>query len=491
MQTEVRESGRFERTVTVQLGNEELAAATKRAAARISKNMKIKGFRPGRAPLQVVERHVGADYLRSEAVEEAIQNIVPEAIDEAGLDPVTIPTVSAVRDDGDNGIVEIDIVVTLWPVLDALPDFGDIEIEVEDPAVTDEEIVEQIDALREQFAELVDHEGELGIGDFALIDITVEHEGSPVDSAGAKDLMYEIGSYSFIEGIDELLDGAEVGGTVTGDGTLPEGYSDAGGEDVTLSLTIKEGRKKILPELTDEMVEEASEFETATQLRAAIEANTAAYKVHTQRSIFRDKVVEHVLGEVDFDLPDALLDAEVDARVRNLAARLKQSDISLEDYLKTTGQDEMSFIATIRSEADNALSTRVILESIAAIERWEVTNDELVDHVVSMLQISPEEATKVTEGWKADGQVETLTSDILRERALSSLVDSANAVDADGNPVDLTPVLIEVGIERNDEEPRDDERDEEGSEAETVEEHQAESDDEITADEHDEHEEQG
>ncbi|MFV1971418.1 MAG: trigger factor [Acidimicrobiia bacterium] len=458
MQTEVKESGRFERTLTVQLENDELATAMKRAAAKISRNMKIKGFRPGKAPLQVVERHVGADYLRSEAVEEAIQNIVPEAIDEAGLEPVTVPSVSAIRDDNEDGTVEIDIVVTLWPVLDALPDFGEIEIEVEDPSVTDEEVTQQVDALREQFAELVDHEGDLSDGDFALIDIAVEHEGEAVESAGAKDLMYEVGSQSFIEGVDVLLADAAVGKTVTGEGTLPEGYSDKGGEDVTLTITIKEGKKKNLPELTDEMVEEATEFETASELLEAIETNMRAYKVHTQRAALQDKVVEYVVNEVEFDIPEALVNAEVKARVRGLVARLGESDISIEDYLKITGQDEETFIASTRAEADQALSTRVILESISAIESWEVEDDELVEHAVKLLDVSEEEAATVVDRWREDGQVEALTGDILRERALASLVDSATAVDADGNPVDLTPVVIEpeeanTREENNQEEP--------------------------------------
>ena len=443
MQTEVSESGRFERTLTVQLENEELAAATKKAAAKISRNMKIKGFRPGKAPLQVIERHVGAEYLRSEAIDEAIQLVVPEAIDEAGLDPVTVPSVSAVRDDNEDGIVEIDITVTLWPVLDALPEFGDIEIEVEDTTVSEEEIAEQVDALREQFAELVDHEGELSDGDFALIDIDAEFDGEAVESAGAKDLMYEVGSESFIEGVDALLADAAVGQTVTGEGTLPEGYSDKGGEDVMLTITIKEAKKKNLPDLTDEMVEEATEFETAAALLEAIETNMHAYKVHTQRGVMQDKVLQYVVNEVDFELPEALLSAEVEARLRNLVARLGESELSIEDYLKITGQDETTFIATTRAEADQSLSTRVILESIAAIEGWEVDDDELIDQIVKLLDVDADEASSILDGWKTDGQVEALTGDILRERALTSLVDSATAVDSDGNPVDLTPVVID------------------------------------------------
>ena len=168
MKTEVKESGRFERTLTVRIENDELAAAKKAAAAKISRSMKIKGFRPGRAPLAVVERMAGVDYVRSEAIDEAIQDVVPAAIDDAGLEPVTVPSVAAIRDESEDGYVEIDVTVTLWPELDALPELGEFEIEVEDPAVTQEEIDEQLDALRNQFAELEDYEGELSDGDFAM-----------------------------------------------------------------------------------------------------------------------------------------------------------------------------------------------------------------------------------------------------------------------------------------------------------------------------------
>ncbi|MDJ0791872.1 MAG: trigger factor [Acidimicrobiia bacterium] len=442
MQTEVNESGRFERTLTVRLENEELAQAKQRAARKISKSMKIKGFRPGKAPLGVVERMAGADYVRSEAIEEAIQDVVPAAIDEAGLEPVTVPSVSAIRDDNEDGTVEIDVLVTLWPILESLPDFDDFEIEVEDPAVTQEEVDQQLDALRNQFAELEDHDGALDVGDFAMIDIAVTQEGESIESASAKDLMYEVGSGSFIPELDEMLDGAEVGATVTGDATLPEGYSEKGGEDVTLTVEITEGRRKVLPELTDEMVSEATEFDTEEDLVDAIERNMLAYKVHTQRSVLRDKAVQYALNEVDLEVPEALVNAELEARVRNLITRLEGDNIDIQDYLRIVGQDEATFIASMRDQAENALSTRILLESIAAVENWEVSDDDMIEHVETLLQGQEGDPQELIEAWKASGQIESLTGDILRERALESLVEAATPVDADGNPVDLTPVEI-------------------------------------------------
>jgi len=461
VKTEVKESGRFERTLTIWIGSEELAAAKNRAAAKISSNMKIKGFRPGKAPLAVVERAAGADYVRSEAIDEAIQNVVSAAIDEAGLDPVTVPSLSAVRDDNEDGTVEIDVVVTLWPTLDALPDLGDFEIEVERVEVTPEAIEEQVDALRNQFAELEDYEGVLSSGDFAMIDIAVTKNDKDVDAASANDMMYEIGSQSFIDGLDEMLEGATTGTTVEGDATLPDGYTDLGGELVTLSVTIKEAKKKILPELTDEMVAEATEFETTEELHGALEKNMRAFNIHTQRRLLQDKVVQYVLNEIDLDLPSALIDAEVEARVGSLASRLEGDDISLQDYLGIVGQDEETFIATTKDQAEHALSTRVLLESIGKIENFEITDDDIRLHIEAMLQGEPADVDELVEAWKSSGQIESLTSDILRDKAMASLIDSATPVDSAGDVVDLTPVVIDTPDEGTSEDESADEADDE------------------------------
>ena len=129
------------------------AAKNEGRERRLSGQMKIKGFRPGKAPRSIVERMVGADQLRSEAIEEAIPDTVGAAIDESGLEPATVPSVTDIRDLDDGG-VEVDVLVTLWPVLDAIPDFDGRTVEIEPPVVTDEEIEQQMDALRNQFADL-------------------------------------------------------------------------------------------------------------------------------------------------------------------------------------------------------------------------------------------------------------------------------------------------------------------------------------------------
>jgi trigger factor len=229
VQTNVNETGRYERTLTVRLEEIELETAKNKAARKLSQQMKIKGFRPGKAPRAIVERMVGADHLRSEAVEEAIPGAVQEALEATDLEPATVPRVSDVRD-ADEGGLEVDVVVTLWPVVDAVPDFDGREIEVEPPVLGEDEVEDQIDALRNQFAGLGDVEREAAVGDFVVIDTTVIADGDEIDEAAANDLLYEVGSGSFIDGLDEILDGVGSGDTVEGPATLPDGFTEHGGE---------------------------------------------------------------------------------------------------------------------------------------------------------------------------------------------------------------------------------------------------------------------
>lgn len=440
MQTEVKESGRFERTLTVHLDEVELEAAKSRAARKLSKDLKIKGFRPGKAPRAVVERMVGADQLRSEAIEEAIPGAVTSAIDENGLQPVTVPRVSAIRD-ADAGGIDVDVRITLWPELEFIPEFTDRQIEVQRPAVSEDEIEAQLDALRNQFAELEGVQRPADTGDFVMINITALRDGVAVDEASANDLLYEIGSRSFLPGLDDLLVGASAGDIREGASTLPEGFTVHGGSDVTLRVLIKEVRAKRLPELTDALVDDATEFETLAELREAVEENLLAYKTAAARAEFEQLVVDRAITEVEMEIPDGLLEAEVEARIHNMLHRLEEERIGFADYLRVTGQTEEVFIADAREQAHRALSTRILLEAVAKIEGIEVDDDDFQEAVAGIASRSGTGVAEVMTALESSGRGASLSGDILRRKALERLIAAAIAVDGDGAPIDLSPIV--------------------------------------------------
>ena len=171
--------------------------------------------------LEMVERIVGVDRLKSEAIDLLLPEVVTGAVEEEELDPATAPTIIASRDT-DDGSMEIDVIITLWPTLDAIPDFSGRKVEVERPIVEPEEIDRQIEALRNQFADLEDVDRPAIAGDFVLVNVSAHDGGAEIEEAAANDLLYEVGSRSFILGLDELLIGAAVGSIAEGEGTLPD-----------------------------------------------------------------------------------------------------------------------------------------------------------------------------------------------------------------------------------------------------------------------------
>ncbi len=442
MQTEVTEVGPFERMLTVRLDERELEDAKNRAARKLAKEIKIKGFRPGKAPRPVVERMVGSERLRGEAIDEALPQVVSKAIEDAQLEPVTTPRIEAVRD-VDDGAVEVEVRITLWPSIDELPDYDDREVVVEVPTVEDAEVDEQIELFRSQFAELEEVERAGDTGDFMLVNITALQNGAEIEEASASDLMYEIGSRSFIPGLDELLMGASAGAIREGPTTLPKAFGDNAGEEVMLRVLVKGVRGKKLPEVTDEWVGDVSEFASVDELRETLTTNLEVMKHSVAMGLFQDELVGALIADMALELPDALVEAEMEASLHNLYHSLESQGLDLANYLRITGQDEQEFADELRQRAERALKTRILLEGVGAAEALELDDGELAAGLASLADSSGRPLDEVRTAVEASGQEQALAGDILRRKVLDLLIDRARAVDPEGNTVDLSPPTVE------------------------------------------------
>lgn len=438
MQTDIKEAGPFERILTIRLEERELESAKNKAARKLSKSMKIKGFRPGKAPRSIVERMVGEAALRSEAIDDSLPELVGPAIEEAELEPATAPRVEAVRD-AEGGGVDVDIKVTLWPVLDAIPDFSGRKITIDSPVVTDEEINSQIDRLRDQYAELEDVERPADTGDFVMINISAAVDGENIPEAAADDLLYEVGSRSFIPGLDDLLGGSSVGDIREGPGTLPPGFGGEEPREATLKVLVKGVRAKKLPEVTDEWVSDVSEFDSVDDLTERIRNNLRIMKLDSADRVFRDRLLDEISSELALEVPEALIDAELDAAFHNLAHTLEQQGLDFGNYLRITGQSEQQFVDEMRSRSERTLRTRILLDSVVAIEGIEVADEELDEAIESMAEGVNQDAAALKQSLVTSGRVEVLTGDILRRKALERIVDSAEAIDDEGEHIDLRP----------------------------------------------------
>jgi trigger factor len=441
--TEVSEESRFERMVTIAIDGPAIEAAKGKAARRLSREIKIKGFRPGKAPRQLVEVHVGAERLRREAIDEALPDAVSSALLESGLTPAVLPRVIATRDVGDG--VEVDLRVTLWPEVDELPDYRGRRIEVRSPKVEDADLDAQVERMRLQFAELEDVEREGFDGDYVLIDVRARSGEEEIAAVSASDLLYEIGSAAFLEGLDQAVGGKKAGDIIEFASTLPEAMGELGGRAVEVRVLVKQVKAKRLPELTDAWVDEVSEFETVEQMRSVLRDQLGRVRVAASRAELEERLLEQLREEMDLRLPDDLVLEEAEAVLHRFAHRLEARRVTLDQYLAVTGQDREALLTDARSQATLNLRTRILLEGVARGESLEVGDDELSAAISALASGAKKSVDEYRLILEKGGQEKTLAGDILMRKAIACLLDATVAVDADGNVIEFPAEDAESG----------------------------------------------
>jgi trigger factor len=312
------------------------------------------------------------------------------------------------------------------------------------PEVADEDIDEQVDRLRNQFAELEDAQHPVTDGDYAVINLTASVNGTEIDDLTANDLTYPVGSQSFVPGLDDHLMGSSAGSIVKYNETLPEDFGDHGGKEVTFQVLVKGVKTKKLPEVTDEWVEEVSEFESIEALRDELRTGLREHKLASTRREFADKVLEELIDDMDLELPQGLVDAEMEYQIHRFLHRLEQQEIPFPDYLRVTGQDEDAFIADARSQAERSLSVRVLLDAVGDAEGIDVADEELQEAMSALAASSDESPEEYEKALRDSGQVEILTGDILRNKVIDHLVEAAVPIDENGEEFLLAETTVEA-----------------------------------------------
>ena len=317
----VKDAGPFERILTVPIDEEAIAAAKPAAARRVAQDVKIKGFRPGKAPLKVIESTVGAEALRREAIDDALPQVLTDAIEEAGLEPAVMPRLQDLRDE--EGSVEADVLITLWPTVSKkqLPRYKERTVELDAPPIDDDAVDEQIERMRNQFADLEDVDREAFDGDFAVVDVTTTKDGEEFAAGSATDMLFEVGAGMFLDGMDDALRGSGAGAIQEFESALPPAFGEDGGAEVSVRVLVKQVKAKNLPELTDEWVDDMTEFETVDEMRSELEEQMHRVRAAGLRNEFERVLLDTLLGELELELPDALVETEMEGVFHRFAHR--------------------------------------------------------------------------------------------------------------------------------------------------------------------------
>ena len=431
----VEETGPFERILTLTIEPDALQAAEKKTIRRLAREVKIKGFRPGKAPPEMVVRTVGKETVRREAIDDALPELVAKALEDSELEPAIMPSLADLRDEGDG--VEVDVRITLWPTVDRLPIYEGRKVTIEAPTVTDEDIEAQVQRLRDQFAELEDVSREAFDGDYVLGDVRTTRDGEEVSEGSATDMLYEVGSDGFLPGMDEALAGKGAGHIAEFESVLPATMGEAGGAAVTVRVLVKGVKAKKLPELTDEWVSDVSEFDTVEEMRTELARQMHEVRLNGALADLERTLLADLVTDMDLELPDALVRAEMDEVLHRFVHRLETSGVGFEQYLAVTGQDEAAFVADLRSQADLNLRTRLLLQKVAEEEGIEVEADEMRRAVEALAGAAGVEVDEYRTALGEGGRDVALAGDILRRKAIDRLIELAVPVDEDGNEIEI------------------------------------------------------
>jgi trigger factor len=424
--------------LTIEVPEDEFGKDLDRTYRAIANQIKIPGFRKGKVPKQIIDTQIGQDTIFEEFVNSSVPAYFRQAVADEDLAPITDPDIDVQQLEPGKPFV-FSATVEVRPRLSFEgSDYTGIKVSKPTVEVTEQEIDDWIERLRERFSELEPVGRPVQQGDFVTVDLTVIKGGQKVEQASREDYLYFVGSGEVGEKLDVELVGAKPGAILKVSDALPERFGEElGGAAVEITVLVKDVKARRLPEVTDDFAKTASEFDTIQQLRDDLRERLTEVKEREAGAALRDLVLEAMIDKVDVDLPQSLIDEETDHRIHHARDRAERMGVGLEKMLELQGWDEARLREDSREHAIRAIKSDLVLEGIARNASLEVTAEEIGAEIAVLAQAYGREPKAVAKDLERSGQVVTLAGDIIRTKALDLLVERAD-VDTE-QPEDAPP----------------------------------------------------
>ncbi len=401
--------------LSIDLAYDEMSEHIAEAYKKISGQVNIPGFRKGKVPPAMIDQRVGRGVVIDEAINLALPEFYGQAAREHEVLVIGRPTVE-IKEFKDKESLSFTVEVDVRPEV-KLPDFSKITIEVDDVTVSEEDITEQVDALRARFGTLITVERAAANGDFVTIDLNAKIDGKEVDGGSAKGISYEVGSDRMIEGLDSALVGLKAGDAKTFTTQL---VGQEEGQSGDVDVTVEAVKERELPPLDDAFAKLASEFDTLVALRADIAERLERVKKLEQGAQARDRLVEKLLADLEIPLPENLIESEIHDHL--------ERESRLEDTVHR---------AEVDTEVRVSMKSDFLLDAVVKAEKVEVNETELTEYLIrtsSRYGMAPDQfAQEISKA----GQISAMVADVARAKALAGVLERITVKDASGNVIDL------------------------------------------------------
>jgi trigger factor len=414
----------------------EFEAAIDAAFRKLAREVRIPGFRPGKAPRRLLEAHFGPEIAREQALRDSVPEYYTKAVAAEDLDTIAPPELE-ITSGQESGDVEFDAVVEVRPQVE-IEGYDSLQITIEDPSVEEAEINVQVDNLRERFADLEESTAPLGKGDYAQLNIKGYIHDEEVPGLTVSDFLYEVGSELVVPKLDEELEGKRPGDVLKFNDVLPARWGERAGQEVAFNVMVKETKRKVLPEADDEWAREASEFDTIEELRADIRKRMENVRRIQAHFTVRDKVLQAVGAKVAIEIPEPLIQQEMEHRLHNLLHRLEEQGASVEQYLMATGLTQDQLIADVRLEATKAVKADLALRAVVTAEEIVASDEEVDAEIARLAERTGRKPAQLRKEIERGQGLQAVRSELSRGKALQFLVDHATVVDEEGKPLDIS-----------------------------------------------------
>jgi trigger factor len=419
--------------LSVEIDEGEFEQALDAAFRKIAREVRIPGFRPGKAPRRLLEARLGKETARQEALRDSLPDYYARALKDAELDPIAPPEIDITAGE-EAGPVAFDAVVEVRPQV-GIPGYGGLRVTVPSPEVSDEDLDNQVDRLRNQSADLRAVDRPVQNGDIVTIDLNVGEDAYP-------DNTYEVGSGGVVPELDAQLHAAKVGDILSFEST------PAGSESpVTFRVLVKDVKEKVLPEATDEWASEASEFETMAELRDDLRNRLSVVKKLQGAMALRDEAMRALVELVEEEVPEPLVNEELERRVHDLGHRLERQGATIAQYLEATGTSQEQLLGDLRNDAIEAVKADLALRALAEAEAIDASDDDIDAEIARLAERMGTRPDRLRQQLDRQEAIPTVRSDVRKAKALEWLVSHVEVVDPEGRPIDradLTPTPPEV-----------------------------------------------
>lgn len=410
--------------VEVTFTTEEWKEAQTKALNKLARNVKMDGFRKGKAPAKLVKARIGKAAILEEATDVILQKSYGPILLDNGIEPVGQPEVKVTELSEE--VLKVVVTAPVAPEV-TLGEYKGLEIKKPAVRVTKKEIEERIKNYQQQYAELVVKEdGQVENGDTAVIDYEGSKDGEPFEGGNAENYSLEIGSGSFIPGFEEQLIGMKVDEEKEINVTFPEEYhaKDLAGKEAVFKVKVHEIKSKVLPEIDDELAKDVNidGVETLEDLKTYTKEQIRIQKQNQAEKEFSDKIVKKVIENTPIDVPDAMVEREIDYMIREIEQTLSQQGMNMELYQKFTGKTLEDIRNDVREQAEERLKFNLILTEIAKVEEIEVTDEEVDEEIKEIASYYGKEVDEIKKIF--DGQLGQIRADLSTRKAIQLIKDN-------------------------------------------------------------------